>query len=101
MSGTSSQLADSASYVQSPVRCNMIHDSVFRDHQGIRIIALFPALLACAAAHDIPSDATAQVYLKPAGQKLQLLVRVPLKTMRDVDFRERGQGFLDLEYLDP
>src|SRR5204862_6240284 len=77
-----------------------IHDSVRRD-QGIRTAALFLALLAGAAAHDIPSDATARVFLKPTGQRLNLLVRVPLKAIRDVDFREREHGYLDLEYVDP
>ena len=78
----------------------MIHDSVRRD-QGIRTAVLFLALLAGAAAHDIPSDATAQVFLKPAGKQLRLLVRVPLQAIRDVDFREREHGYLDLEYVDP
>jgi hypothetical protein len=53
------------------------------------------------AAHDIPSDATVQMFLKPAGNRLNILVRVPLKTMRDVDFPERGQGYLDFDRVDP
>ncbi|MEO7652939.1 MAG: HupE/UreJ family protein [Bryobacteraceae bacterium] len=52
-------------------------------------------------AHDVPSDVTAHLYVKPAGQRLQLLVRVPLRAMRDVDFPERGRGYLDLEKLGP
>jgi hypothetical protein len=53
------------------------------------------------AAHDIPSDATVQMYFKPARNHLNILVRVPLKTMRDVDFPERGQGYLDFDRVDP
>ena len=53
------------------------------------------------AAHDIPSDATVQMFLKPAENHLNILVRVPLKTMRDVDFPERGQGYLDFDRVDP
>ena len=53
------------------------------------------------AAHDIPSDATVQMFLKPDGNHLNILVRVPLKTMRDVDFPERGQGYLDFDRVDP
>jgi hypothetical protein len=53
------------------------------------------------AAHDIPSDATVQMFFKPAGNHLNILVRVPLKTMRDVDFPERGQGYLDFDHVDP
>src|SRR5665213_1533123 len=54
-----------------------------------------------AAGHDIPSDATVQIFFKPAGNHLNILVRVPLKTMRDVDFPERGQGYLDFDHVDP
>ena len=54
-----------------------------------------------AAAHDIPSDATVHVFVKPAGAQLQLLVRVPLKTIRDLEFPERADGYLDVEKLAP
>jgi hypothetical protein len=49
-----------------------------------------------AAAHDIPNDVTVQAILKPDGQRLQLLMRVPLKAIRDINFPERGPGYLDL-----
>jgi hypothetical protein len=67
---------------------------------------LFPAayfLVHCgsAAAHEIPADATIQVFVKPAGAHLQLLVRVPLKTIRDLEFPERADGYLDVEKLAP
>ena len=39
--------------------------------------------------------------IKPSGDTLHLLVRVPLKAMRDVDFPERGPGYLDLERVHP
>jgi hypothetical protein len=64
-------------------------------------MALFPALSPSAVAHDIPADATVQVFVKPAGERLYLLVRTPLKTIRDVDFPERERGYLDLEKLAP
>jgi HupE / UreJ protein len=63
--------------------------------------ALFLALPYAAAAHDIPNDATVQVFVKPAGERLSLLVRAPLKTMRDVDFPETPKGYLDLPEVDP
>jgi hypothetical protein len=49
-----------------------------------------------APAHDIPNDVTVQAFIKPEGGHLHLLVRVPLKAMRDVNFPERGPGYLDL-----
>src|SRR5712691_8517430 len=49
-----------------------------------------------APAHDIPNDVTVQAFVRPEGVHLHLLVRVPLKAMRDVNFPERGPGYLDL-----
>jgi hypothetical protein len=55
-----------------------------------------------AMAHDIPNDVTVQAFLKPAGEHLALLVRVPLRAMRDVDFPARGrENYLDLERTQP
>src|SRR5262245_42294886 len=47
-------------------------------------------------AHEIPNDVTVQAFLKPEGQILRLLMRVPLKAMRDVEFPIRGPGYLEL-----
>ncbi len=49
-----------------------------------------------APAHDIPNDVTVRALVKPEGTHLHLLVRVPLKAMRDINFPERGPGYLDL-----
>lgn len=62
---------------------------------------LFLAAAGPVAAHDIPSDATVQMFFKPSGDHLNILVRVPLKTMRDVEFPERGEGYLDFDRVDP
>ncbi len=65
--------------------------------------AIFGLLLALphyAAAHDIPNDVTVQMFLRPSGNKLDLLVRVPVKSMRDIDFPKVGPGYLDLSRAD-
>ncbi len=54
-----------------------------------------------ALAHDIPSDLTVQTFIKPEAKSLTLIVRVPLKAMRDVNFPLRGPGLLDLSHVDP
>ncbi len=54
-----------------------------------------------AAAHDIPSDVTVQMLIRPDGQHLHVLVRVPLAAMRDVDFPATSQGYLDIQELAP
>src|SRR5579863_5116074 len=53
-----------------------------------------------AFAHDIPNDVTVQMFLRPSGDKLDLLVRVPVKSMRDIDFPKIGPGYLDLARAD-
>lgn len=53
-----------------------------------------------AAAHDIPNDVIVRAFLKPDGQRLRLLVRVPLKAMLDVEFPTRGAGYLDVSRAD-
>ena len=53
-------------------------------------------------AHEIPARVTILAFVKPEGERLRLLVRVPLETMRDVDFPLRGTGgFLDIERSSP
>jgi len=54
-------------------------------------------LAGCALAHDIPNDVTVQAFLKPSGERLDLLVRVPLKAMRDIEFPKTGPGYLDID----
>ena len=51
-------------------------------------------------AHDIPGDATVQMFVKPEGQRLRLLVRVPLNTMQDILFPTFGPGYLDIAEAD-
>ena len=65
------------------------------------IPAILLLLTSAAAGHDIPNDVTVQAFFKPSGRHLQLIVRVPLKAMRDVVFPERGPGYLDLPKVDP
>ena len=67
----------------------------------MRALAVLLALLTPAAAHEIPNDVLVQAFLRPSGSQLHLLVRVPLKAMRDVVFPERGPGYLDLARTGP
>jgi hypothetical protein len=61
------------------------------------VVLLWPH---AALAHDIPNDVTVQAFVKPEGQKIELLLRVPLNAMRDTEFPERGPGYLDLARVD-
>jgi hypothetical protein len=54
------------------------------------------------AAHDIPADITVRAFVKPEGQRLRLLIRVPMSAMRDIDWpMRRPDGYLDLARIDP
>jgi hypothetical protein len=70
-----------------------------------RLCALFLALLSVApspaAAHDIPRDVTVQVFARPEGQTLRLLVRAPLKSIMDVEFPRRERDYVDLARVEP
>jgi HupE / UreJ protein len=67
----------------------------------MRLLIIALAMSVCAGAHDIPNDVTVQAFLKPEGQRLRLLVRAPMKAMRDVEFPEKGPGYLDLARTGP
>src|SRR5439155_15137488 len=89
----------------------MIHDQ----YMGNKVLPssfslLLPFLLVLpysAVGHDIPTDVTVQAFVKPLsgvdnkGQRLHLLVRAPLGSMRDIDFPQRDGGYLDVVKLAP
>ena len=68
------------------------------------LAAVVFCLAAPTEAHDIPNDVTVQTFLKPEGQRLRLVVRVPLQAMRDMDYpkpREtKNADLLDLGRAD-
>jgi len=66
---------------------------------ALLLLMLLPVPVA--SAHDIPNDVRVQAFVKPEGHRLQLLVRVPLAAMTEVDFPKRGPGYLDLPRAEP
>jgi hypothetical protein len=65
------------------------------------LIALLLWLFAGAAqAHEIPNEVTLRAFVKPEGERLVLLIRVPLKAMREVEYPRRDGGHLDLARAD-
>jgi hypothetical protein len=77
----------------------------FRWQRRVLTRAVWPVTLAliplCSAAHDIPNDVTVQILMKPDPQRLNLMVRVPMRSIRDVVFPEKGPGYLDLDRTPP
>ena len=63
-------------------------------------IALFFALAPSAFPHVIPDDVAVQMFAKPEGGRLHLLVRVPFTALADIIFPARAGGDLDLPQVD-
>jgi hypothetical protein len=71
--------------------------SAFRRNVLALALLLIPA---AGAAHDIPVSVVVQSFVRPQGDRLRLLVRVPLAAMRDVEFPLREGALLDLSRAD-
>jgi len=56
---------------------------------------------ASTAAHEIPTSVVVRAFLKPEGDRLRLLIRVPLEAMRDFNMPVYGPGFLELDRVEP
>ena len=67
----------------------------------LAVIAIVAGLLltfpVTPTAHDIPGDVTVQAFVKPEGQRLRLLVRVPLEALSDMSFPTYGPGYLNFD----
>jgi len=48
------------------------------------------------SAHEVPSDVRIQMFVKPEGRTLRLLVRLPLAAINDISWPELQPGVLDL-----
>jgi hypothetical protein len=70
--------------VQSSVRSSLL--------VGLALLAW----LGPARGHEIPNDVAARLLIQPVGERLTVLVRVPLEAMRDTTFPTFGPGYLDV-----
>jgi hypothetical protein len=53
-----------------------------------------------ARAHDIPDRIDVHAFVKPEGERLHLVARIPLTLLLNQNLPKRGPGFLDLAHLD-
>jgi hypothetical protein len=75
--------------------------AIIHDLPRVRLAALLFVVPFALAAHDIPNDVTAQLFIRPQADRLNVVVRVPLKSIRDVIFPQRENGYLDLDRASP
>lgn len=59
------------------------------------------AVVGTVNAHDVPNEIRVHAYMKPHGDQLELLVRVPLILLTSVNLPKRGPGYLDLDRIEP
>jgi hypothetical protein len=68
-------------------------------------ILLLGSLLAGAsrpvAAHEIPESVTIRAFARPEGRVFRLVMRVPLESMRDINFPMTAEGYLVFAGLQP
>jgi hypothetical protein len=62
------------------------------------LVLILPSLV---SSHEIPPSVMIVAFVRPAGQRLRVLMRVPLESMRDLDFPLRGPGYLDIPRAEP
>lgn len=65
------------------------------------VVAMVLLLPSWPEAHEIPADVTVQAFVKPDGDRVRLLLRVPLESMRDYEFPLRGPGYLEIAAAQP
>ena len=63
-------------------------------------VLLVTGLAQRARAHDVPSDIRINGFVRPAGDRLQLLLRVPMLALLEVDFPKHGTGYLTISEAD-
>jgi len=63
--------------------------------------ALIGALPSRPFAHEIPVSVRIFAFVKPEADRLRLIVRLPLESIRDVEFPLRGPGYLDIARTTP
>ena len=63
-----------------------------------RLCTALLCLTACAVAlaHEVPARVVVKAFVKPEGQTLNVLMRVPLSALRDMDVPVVGPGYLDI-----
>jgi hypothetical protein len=72
-----------------------------RRWRGRFATAFLLALCGAAHAHDIAGESRIHAFLKPEGEVLRVLVRVPLELLLNLNLPKRGVGYLDLPHVRP
>lgn len=67
---------------------------------SLAVLAVLITAPAPALAHDIPNQIILNGFVKPEGQKLHFVVRVPLIMLTGLNLPKKGPGYLSLDRID-
>jgi hypothetical protein len=67
---------------------------------ALAVLAFALAALAPARAHDIPGESRIHAIVKPEGERLRVVLRLPLELLLNLDLPKRGPGYLDLPHVE-
>ena len=76
----------------------------FRARASAAVLAFACALTVVAGAamaHDIPNEMRIHAFVKPEGERLRVLLRVPLDLLLNIDLPKQGPGYLVLSQIEP
>lgn len=66
---------------------------------ALAVLLLFGPLQQ-ARAHDVPAEFRAHIFVKPDNDRMQMLVRLPLSLLLNIDLPKKGPGYIDLAQAD-
>jgi hypothetical protein len=69
--------------------------------QAVLAVFVLCALIAGVAAHEPPGDVRINMFVRPAADRLELVARIPMAALQDVDVPTQGPGYLDVSRADP
>jgi hypothetical protein len=73
----------------------------FRQSAAIAALSFLVLSPGRPSAHEVPSELTVDVFVKPAQSKLQLFIRIPLSGLMGTGMPKEGIGYLALDRIDP
>ena len=66
---------------------------------ALLIVMLLAGLAARADAHELVKQTVIRAYVRPQADELDVLLRLPLTLLADMELPRRGAGFLDLDTI--
>ena len=84
--------------MKKPVATNCRHRCLSPVAVAAILLVLLPSGI---RAHDMPSDVLVQLFVSPAPHEMQVLVRLPLISLLNINLPKRGEEYLDLGSIEP